>query len=322
MGLAALNSPLLVAATGVGALAGLPTLETAIRDGAISFLTIKTANALLYVLNLYAVQQPGRLDGRKQEELQNKGSKGNKKDLFQTYRDRTLVMPSGWAFSIWPVIFLGELVFCTSSFFVKETSPVAQVIKKVSGGFMVGQIFQTLWTASFRPKYEGKLQYISAAMLSGIALSMSRAHAAFAMAGSSYGLGQYLMYFAPMSLHFGWTLAASLVNLNGNIAAPENVSPAVVAGAGHVSVLVATGLGISVTILRQAPVVGAVIAWALTACYTGLESRLERAKDIKDREQVGLYGAHLQRWLCGAGAVLSAGVSIVVALGLSKNESS
>eukprot|EP00977_Amphora_coffeiformis_P025360 scaffold19336_cov199-Amphora_coffeaeformis.AAC.5 len=320
MGLAALNSPLLVSATGAGALAGLPTLERAIRDGAVSFLTIKTANALLYVLNLYAVQQPGRLDGKKQQELE-KGSKG-KKDLFQTYRDRTLVMPSGWAFSIWPVIFLGELVFCASAFFVKESSPVAQVIKKASAGFMSAQVFQVLWTASFRPKYDGKLMYISAAMLSGIAWSMSRAHEAFAVARSSYGWGQYLLYFAPMSLHFGWTCAALLVNLNGNIAAPENISPSVVAGAGHVSVLVAAGLGISVTLLRQAPVVGAVIAWALTACYTGLESRLEKAKDVKDKTQVGIYGARLQKWLCGTGAILSAGVSIVVALGLSKNESS
>lgn len=301
-------------------MAGLPPLETAIRDGAISFLALKTANALLYAVNLYAAQQPGRLDGRKEKELQ-QGSKG-KKDLFQTYRDRTLVMPSGWAFIIWPFIFLGELVFCASSFLVKETSPVADVIKKVSSGFMVGQIFQTLWAASFRPKYEGKLMYVSAAMLSGIAWSMSRAHAAFALAGNSYGWGQYLLYFAPMSLHFGWTTAASLVNLNGNIASPENVSPAVVAGAGHVSVLVATGLGVSVTLLRQAPVFGAVISWALTACYTGLESRCEKAKDVKDRTQVGLYGARVQKWLCAAGAIVSAGVSIAVALGLSQHDSS
>ena len=79
--------------------------------------------------------------------------------------------------------------------------------------------------------------------------------------------------------------------------------------------------GISVTLVRKAPLVGAVIAWALTACYTGLESRLEKIKHIKDQAQVGVYGARLQKWLFGAGAILSAGVSLFVALGLPKNDS-
>ena len=208
MGLESFNSPLLVTATGAGALASLPALEAAIKSGAISFMSVKVANALMYALNIYAVQQPGRLDGKKS--MSNDGN-----SLFPRRRDRTLVFPSGWAFSIWGFIFLGELLFCSSSFLVKESSPVAQVIKNSSGGFMVGQLFQTLWSASFRPKYEGKFMYVSAAMLSGIAFCMSRAHAGFAMNSSLYGVGQYLLYFLPISLHFGWTLAASLVNFNG-----------------------------------------------------------------------------------------------------------
>lgn len=183
---------------------------------------------------------------------------------------------------------------------------------------MIGQLFQTLWAASFRPKYDGNLVYISAAMLSGIAWSLSRANAGFAFAGDSLSLGQYLLYFLPMSLHFGWTLAAALVNINGNIAAPANVSPAVVAGAGHISAIAAAGLGILVTFLRQAPVVGATIAWALTACYTGMEKRLGQASNVKDRAQVGIFGARVQKWLCGIGAVLSACTSVAVALSYRK----
>lgn len=315
MGLASINSPLLVSATGVGALAGLPTLETAIRNGAVSFLTIKVANAVLFALNLYAVQQPGRLDGKLQQDIA-KAKKSGKEPLFFDNRGRSLVFPSGWAFAVWGVIFLGELVFCSSSLLVQDSSAVAAVIKKVSSGFMMGQIFQVLWTASFRPKYEGKLGYISAAMLSGIAWSLSRAHAGFVMDRTSYGLGQYLLYFFPMSLHFGWTMCASIVNLNGNIAEPHNVSAAVVAGAGHLSVLAATGLGVSLTLLRRAPMVGAVISWALAACCTSMKNRLEKAQNVKDQSQVGLRGAHLQKWLCGIGSILSASAAIAVALGV------
>lgn len=65
---------------------------------------------------------------------------------------------------------------------------------------------------------------------------------------------------------------------------------------------------------------GGVIAWALTACYTGMENRLQKAKDIEDWSQVGLCGARVQKWLCALGAVVSAGVSIAVALCLDKKQ--
>jgi hypothetical protein len=320
----ALNSPLLVSATGAGALAALPALEQALQTGTISFLTLKLANALLYGVSIYAVQQPGRLDGKKQVALENSPQKN---DIFANSRSRTLIFPSGWAFSIWGLIFLGEFLFCSSSFFISASSPVAAVIKKASGGFMVGQIFQTLWTASFRPKYaEGGLVYISSAMLAGIAWSLGRAHAAFASTSSSYGLASYLLCFGPMSLHFGWTMAAALVNLNGNLATPADVSPQLLAGVGHLSVVVATGLGVSLSLLRRAPVVGAVIAWALTACATGLGDRLEAAaatttKNAKDQSPTaGLYGARFQKWLCASGAVLSAVASVVAALPMRNKE--
>ena len=40
----------------------------------------------------------------------------------------------------------------------------------------------------------------------------------------------------------------------------------------------------------------------------------KKAKNVKDQSQVGLYGARGQKWLCGLGAVVSAGASIAVAL--------
>jgi hypothetical protein len=283
-------------------------------------LTLKLANALLYGVSIYAVHQPGRLDGKKQVALE-KSQQSN--DIFADSRSRTLIFPSGWAFAIWGVIFLGEFLFCTSSFFIQASSPVATVIRKASGGFMVGQIFQTLWTASFRPKYaaRGNLVYISSAMLTGIAWSFGRAHAAFASSSTSYGLASYLLLFGPMSLHFGWTMAAALVNLNGNLATPANVSPRLLAAAGHLSAVVATGLGVFLSLSRRAPVVGAVISWALTACATGLGDRLEAAARTPNKASqrsptAGLYGARVQKWLCVTGAVLSAAASVVTALPL------
>merc|ERR1712232_520734 len=62
--------------------------------------------------------------------------------------------------------------------------------------------------------------------------------------------GQYWLYLFPMSLHFGWTTAATLVNINGAFVANPNASSKSIAVLGHLSVLVATALGVFVSVDR------------------------------------------------------------------------
>ena len=92
------------------------------------------------------------------------------------------------AFAIWAPIFLGELLFVTLQFYIPASSSLSSslsgwsnVLTRASVPFVASQIFQTLWCASFRPKYaEGKLMYISTAMLIGTAYSLLRVHGVFA----------------------------------------------------------------------------------------------------------------------------------------------
>jgi hypothetical protein len=317
MSLSSLNQSSILAASGITAGIALPLIEAAIDNGSLSFGAVRILNGLLYGLNVYATSQPGRIDGQNQEEFgkgmsSSSSSSKEMERLSPGSRGRTLVAPSGWAFAIWGPIFIGELVFCTASFTLDGNSELAGVIKKASGGFMVSQVFQVLWTAAFRPKHKGKAAYISAAMLSGIALSLNRAHQAFT-ADRSYSMSSYLIYFLPLSLHFGWTSAASLVNLNGSFAMSETVSAPFLAWAGHISVAAATALAVSVTVVRQAPVYGGVLAWALTAVATGMQKRVEGTAKA-DSNRPGVYGAKTQQWLCIAGAIVSAVTSIVVAV--------
>lgn len=302
MSLEALNQPPLIAAMGAAAFAALPLLERALADGTISFVTIKALNGLLYGLNVYAVSQPGRLDGPRQDNM-TKGKKLDETEEVRKMRERSLVMPQDWAFTIWAPIFIGELVFCSTSVFLDESSPAASVIRKASGGFMIAQVFQTLWSASFRPKYKGRWVHVSGAMLTGIAYSMSRAHAAFT-GDRSYTGKQYALFFLPMTLHFGWTTAASLVNWNGNVA--MTASPKIIAAVGHASAVSAAALGAVVTLTRKAPVFGGAIAWALTACAFFLKDQIQKKDDKKLP-----VGMRAQMWLCGLGAIVAAAASVV-----------
>jgi hypothetical protein len=317
MSLVALNAPPLVASVGAMALAAFPTLERAVIDGSIPFNVVKIVNCVLYALNVFATSQPGRREGSKPKTTTIAASDIDESELER--RKRTLVAPAGWAFAIWGPIFLGELVFCASHLFIPESSPVADVVKRASGGFIMSQLFQTLWTAAFRPRYKGKYVFVSGSLLTGIAFLLSRSHAAIVADLSLYNAQDYWLYFFPMTLHFGWTTAASLVNWNASIASKEGASSMLLAVLGHVSVVVATVAGVGITLSRGAPVFGLVIAWALSACAAGMKQRLEpdttnkknyvSIKSKKNENETGLYGARLQRRLCLTGAVLSASAS-------------
>lgn len=310
------NQPPLIAASGVVAAALLPIFQ----DTALSLSTIQLLQVAAYSLNIFATSQPGRLDGPQQDSMTSKSTRDGTKDqtmsqagaLSTGRRGRTLLAPKGWAFIIWAPIFAGELVYTVASCFVKEND--AQLIRKTSSGFIIAQVFQALWAASFRPKYKGAYSFVSFAMLSGIAASLNGPHAAICRY-EAQSLSTYALYGLPLSMHFGWTTAASLVNLNGCIAMMENSSPKLITAVGHASAVAATTLGVVVTLSRGAPVYGGVIAWALLACADGMSDRLSETKD-QDAKAAGVYGARVQKWLCRIGAGVVAASSIVATVRL------
>merc|ERR1712232_1017410 len=186
------------------------------------------------------------------------------------------------------------------------------LLQSISIPFSFAHVFQTLWTAAFRPKYKKNLQYISAALLGSTAFALSKAHAMYAPGSSTalnvYSMGQYWLYLFPMSLHFGWTTAATLVNINGAFVANPDVSSKAVAFLGHFSVVVATALGVFVTKDRSAPVYGSVIAWALFAVRDGMTKRMEMlikkgdsnvmdSREYKDAKNQRLL-SRIGGWIC------------------------
>jgi hypothetical protein len=300
MSLAALNYPPLVALSGLGLGASLP----AISQFAITspWTTVRIVNLVSYGINLVSVGRPGRMDGQAVDDGELAPRTG-----------KTLVAPSGWAFAIWGPIFLGELVSVTAPFFIKESDPIVELLRKTYGPFITAQLFQSLWCAAFRPKYKGSAMFISTGMLSATAFHLSKAHAIFTANPLLYSNLQYGLFFLPMALHFGWTTAASLVNLNGSVALQKGASSTIIKYVGHLSVLAATVLGIYIAKTRDAPVFAGVISWALFAVADGMKTRLaataaaaiDGKKKQKDKDVIGLDGAKTQYMLSTAGAMLN-----------------
>jgi hypothetical protein len=334
------NQPILVAASGVVAAALLPAWERQQQMGdsssALSLSSLRLLQVAAYALNVLATAQPGRLDGQEQQEaslLVSKKKTTDADDATKTKtknedadmdptvasistgrRGRTLLIPKGWAFAIWAPIFMGELIHVGASCLSPSFASTTTLLHRTAPGFVMAQIFQTLWAASFRPKYKGLASFISFAMLSGIALSLNGPHAAIAAErDNNLSLLTYLLHGLPITLHFGWTTAASLVNLNGCLAMMDDSSDTLLTAAGHASVVVATVLGVAVTVSRRAPVYGGVICWALLACADGMVDRLRSLKQqSQPNDQSRVTAARVQKWLCRIGAGLVAAATVVV----------
>jgi hypothetical protein len=217
--------------------------------------------------------------------------KDGKSSAYSINNSRSLVNPSGWAFAIWGPIYLGEAALVASQFFVPDATALA-LLPQITDPFVAANLFQSLWCASFRPSYgDGWHKYISAAMLAGTAYSLSMVHSA---ADPSM-----LKFLVPVTMHFGWTTAATLVNLNGSLANGESAPRSLIA-LGNSSALVATALGVGLTLSQSAPTYGLTLAWALAACADGMAKRKPSQSAVE--EEILAKGASVQGKLCWAGS--------------------
>jgi hypothetical protein len=314
-----LNSPPFVAAAGVAVVAGLPFVEAA---GAMSLALLKGLNLAAFAGNCAAVSVPGRID-EQQDVAMRKGALNPSKpgaptestslssgattsggeeytEIYSPSRGRSLVSPSGWAFAIWGPIYLGEAAFVGGQFF---SDTLASVMPQVAPAFIAANIMQSLWCASFRPSYsEGWKKYVSVGCLAGTAYSLLQINA-FAGSAEAASLG---WYFLPLSLHAGWTTAATLVNLNGSVAMNANIGERTIIAVGHGSAITATALGVGITMMQATPVYGFTVAWALAAVADGVSKRMDSLPSDGPLRQ----GANIQKTLCWIGSAACVAASL------------
>ena len=178
MSLETLNYPPLIAAVSLGTYGLLPSANHA---SIISWTAVKVVHLAVYAFSLMSVSRPGRYDGQDpKEQSKGKDAASNGMEKMSTgKRGRSLVAPAGWAFIIWAPIFMGEGIMVASLLALQESSPVATLMKQITGPYVVAQLFQSLWAASFRPKYKGLWRFVSAMNLSGVAYALSFCHGVF-----------------------------------------------------------------------------------------------------------------------------------------------
>eukprot|EP00903_Cladosiphon_okamuranus_P005465 g5450.t1 len=211
--------------------------------------------ATAWAINTKAVSAVGRLDGRRQASA----SRPPPVRFFT---------PADWAFAIWAPIFAGELIFVAFQLLPLPSIRGSWWLSDMSPWFAGSMLFQTLWCLSFRPwARDNGLLWLPALLLGGVAVALGGLHGILREAwfASDMTILQYLVIHVPLSLHFGWISCASLVNLNGYFASVAKLSNGFKLGASLFTVVAAVVLGVGITLVREDPIYGAVVAWALWA---------------------------------------------------------
>eukprot|EP00440_Ansanella_granifera_P035903 gb/GFBE01038947.1/.p1 GENE.gb/GFBE01038947.1/~~gb/GFBE01038947.1/.p1 ORF type:complete len:317 (+),score=41.45 gb/GFBE01038947.1/:1-951(+) len=213
----------------------------------------KLGTAFWFAANVYSVRNVSRLDS------------SNRSLAPVNY-----LTPAPYAFTIWAAIYLLEFLFVCWVFLQSSQQAPSRCafLRKVCSSFMAANAAQVFWCLTFRPSFDSPgLLWISAYFLTAIAAFLSQAHKKICdEAEEEEGLAfqEWFFVYVPITLHFGWTTAAALVNWNGYVARC-GLSPAMKLACLLVSLGLATVLSIRITAQRGSTVYGLTVAWAIVA---------------------------------------------------------
>lgn len=264
--------------------------------------TLKVVNLLSFAINLVSVSWPGRLDGELAKAMQDEKATGllveNTVTPINILGGRTLIAPAAWAFAIWGPIYILEAASMVYVALLPKDSPLVPILQRTTPFWFLACASQALWCCSFRRKFViGSLmaQMCAPFFLGMTSLSLSKVQAIASASCGQLTSRDYAAAFCGMTLHFAWTAAATLVNLNGALAYAE-VSLSMQKWAGVSSVAAAVALAGIVACGGGGGTVAFVLAWALKACAAGMAQRLQG-------QSGNLSGAQAVETLSNVGAV-------------------
>eukprot|EP00448_Togula_jolla_P013184 CAMPEP_0170603762 /NCGR_PEP_ID=MMETSP0224-20130122/19078_1 /TAXON_ID=285029 /ORGANISM="Togula jolla, Strain CCCM 725" /LENGTH=280 /DNA_ID=CAMNT_0010928651 /DNA_START=102 /DNA_END=941 /DNA_ORIENTATION=+ len=222
-------------------------------------------------------------------------------DLSKKYQ--TPVTPAGWAFSIWGLIFVWEAVFAVAQMFSPfRDSPVTM---RIAPWWWSACLFQILWTIFFAQ------EMITASLVCMVGILVSLMGLAFSTAGLKVSCLEYWLLRGPFSVHLGWIIVATAVNVSvqadASKASPKQLLILALISYEVVCVLAtifATAIG------RPDPVVCLVACWAFYA----IAAELRDPVNLNDPTRFNAYELDSRTLdMLAGGALGVAGISAVLA---------
>eukprot|EP00434_Breviolum_minutum_P010256 symbB.v1.2.009050.t1/scaffold569.1/size186053/19 len=185
-------------------------------------------------------------------------------ELSEKYQ--TLVTPAGYAFAIWGPIFIWEGIFAVAQMFPSLST--SKVVETVTPWWNCACLFQIGWTLFFaQDRIQGALVCMLGILVSLLTLILRTDYL------PEISIKEYFLLRAPFSLHCGWIIAASAVNINVmadyNMSSQETMLMFAMVCLAGIAVIVAL---FTVAAPRADPLIGLVAAWALLGIFVELEN--------------------------------------------------
>lgn len=190
-------------------------------------------------------------------------------ELSEKYQ--TVVTPIGWAFSIWALIFTAQAVWVLQQF-CRVSDTAVEHIAAVKCNYLFVVLAQVAWTLTFSSEYIAVSLGMMVLILWNlfvIVRSLANIHKVGDEPRSSgSALGACTNYFLlefPFAIHFGWILAATVVNANVVLVSEGLGSSIQFFGAvGGLGFLVLAAVTLILAGYLTAPIV---VVWALFGVY-------------------------------------------------------
>jgi len=178
---------------------------------------------------------------------------------------QTLVTPAGWAFSIWGPIFIWEAVFVAAQFRPRFRN--SDIVLRMSPWWWALCAFQAAWTLVFAQ------DWIAFALLLMLSILASLLGIAWSTDGLQMSAAEFFLLRAPLSLHLGWIIVASTLNLSVLADAMKASQETLLALAilSYAAVL-AVATVFTLVVKTPDPVIGIVAAWAFGAIASELNN--------------------------------------------------
>lgn len=209
-----------------------------------------------FVANCVTVMIPGRFDGM--------ATIDKKTGRITSYPWETLFAPAGWAFAIWGVIYIGELLVTLQ---VAAIGKPMQTMRKAAVFWAAGNLFQSLWCGVFRPLFKDAL-WLPMVSLALASASMLVVHSEITKIiypwSTLWEKAGLIALRSPISLHAAWLTGAALLNLNA-WATVSKTSVAFQTAVAYFSAYLAAIAGGFFAVTRGDPFIAFTVAWALAA---------------------------------------------------------
>ena len=211
---------------------------------------------LTFVVNFVTVRIPGRFDSL--------ATIDKKTGKVISYPWDTLFAPAGWAFAIWGVIYIGEMLVTAQ---VAAFGKPIGVLKKAAVFWAAGNLFQSLWCFAFRPQFKEAL-WFPMLCLAFASASLLVVHSEITKIiypwSNIWEKAALIALRSPISLHATWLTAAALLNLNG-WASVAKTTIATQTSVAFFSAYLAVAAGGFFAVSRGDPLIAFTVAWALAA---------------------------------------------------------